>query len=90
MVPMLHNKTANQLEELVRCSNQSDDSLEMRLGPGKLATGLGSVPTGERLATQVGSGGQGPVGLPRRRERSTRDLSGLDGGSSDLLDRGES
>ena len=65
MVPMLHNETDNQLEELIRCSNQSDDSLEMRLGPGELATSLGSVPTGERLATQVGSGGQGPVGLPR-------------------------
>ena len=87
---MLRNKTADQLEGPIHCSDRFDDSLEMRLGPGELATGLSSIPTGERLATQVGSGGQGPVGLPCRGERSARDLSGLDGGSSDLLDRGES
>lgn len=84
------NDIIDQLEESFRCSDQPEDSLEMRLGPGELATGLGSVPTSERLATQVGSGGQGPVGLPCRGERSARDLSGLDGSSSDLLDRGES
>jgi hypothetical protein len=90
MVPMLETRPPISSKNSFRYSNQSDDSLEMRLGPGELATSLGSVSTGERLATQVGSGGQGPVGLPRRRERSARDLSGLDRGSSDLLNGGES
>lgn len=67
MVPMLLDAIPDQLLFLNhKPFSPTNDSLEMRLGPRELATGLGGIPSHQRPLAQVGGGGQNPVGPPSR------------------------